>query len=94
VGGFNLITDRFGNESAVLRLNTSINLSPIAIWDVDGMIFKSAPPLDLNNIKDVAIIRSLAGTNAYGQKGRGGVIVVRTKTATFDEIDPTSKSNP
>ncbi len=94
VAGFRLLTDEFGNESAILRPDRSINLTITAIWDVDGMIFQVLPPIDLNNVKDVTIIRSLAGTVAYGQEGAGGVIVIRTKTATFDEIDATSKSNP
>ncbi len=95
VAGMKVKTDVFGNESVTLRGgNTSILLKTNVIWDVDGMIFDAAPPLDLSNIKDVAIIRSLAGTNAYGFKGKGGVIVVRTKTATFDEVSATSKSKP
>ncbi len=83
VGGFRLGTDRFGNEYAYLRSNISINLPTNAIWDVDGIVYQTAPPINLDEIIDVGIIRSLAGANAYGSEGRGGVIVIRTKTANY-----------
>lgn len=64
-----------------------------AIWDIDGAIFKSPPPIDLANVIDVRAIRSLAGTISYGSEGRHGVIIVRTKSGTFDKTHIASKSN-
>ena len=90
--GFRLKTDEFGNEYAFLRPNGSITRSIPALWDIDGVIYNTAPPLDLSNIEDVAIIRSLAGTVAYGSEGAGGVIVVHTKTATLGKKGVISKS--
>jgi tetratricopeptide (TPR) repeat protein len=90
--GLNLRTDEFGREYAFLRPNGSISRSIPALWDVDGVIYETAPPLDLSNIEDVAIIRSMAGTVVYGSEGAGGVIVVHTKNATFDRNGATSRS--
>jgi len=38
-----------------------------------------APP---SNIKTIRILNGAAATNRYGQEGRGGVIVITTKTAS------------
>lgn len=63
----------------VLRGNNSINLDNSAIWEIDGVIYTDNPPLiDVANVKDVFIIKSLAGTVKYGTLGVGGVIVVKT----------------
>ena len=68
---------------------TAVSFSRLrgSIWDVDGVIHKSPPPIDWNNIVDVAIIRSLAGTIIYGSEGRHGVIIVRTKVAAFSSTN-------
>jgi len=62
-----------------IRTRTSVNFDAPVIWDVDGVIFDDEPPINLNNIKNVYILKSLAGTNRYGSMGAGGVIVVQTK---------------
>jgi len=54
------------------------------LWDIDGIIYDSEPAhLDIQNIKDVHILKSLAATTKYGSQGRNGVIVVRTKSGYF-----------
>lgn len=58
----------------------SINNNSAAIFDVDGGIYESFPPIDIQQIETITIIKSLAGTNKYGSLGRGGIVVVRTKT--------------
>ena len=40
--------------------------------------------LDLNKIKSVHIIKSLAGTNLYGSAAAGGVVVIKTKYGSFN----------
>jgi CarboxypepD_reg-like domain len=62
-----------------------------AVWDVDGVVFEEEPPIDINNIKDIYVIRSLAGTNRYGSTGRNGVIVVRTKYGSFENTKAKKK---
>lgn len=55
-----------------------------AIWDVDGNITTDVPSVDINNIKAIYILKSLAYTVKYGTIGAGGVIVVVTKNGPYD----------
>jgi len=61
-----------------LKPPSSINNISPALWDVDGVLFDKEPPLSLDNITSIRIIKSLAGTNHYGTIGRGGVIIIKT----------------
>ncbi len=67
-----------------VKSSTSLTNPSTPIWDVDGVIFPNEPPLDLNNIKSVHILKTLAGTTRYGSAGANGVIVVTTKYGSFD----------
>lgn len=64
----------------------SINNATSAIFDVDGNVFDSFPPIEIQQIKSLNIIKSLAGTNKYGSRGRGGVIVIKTKTFSEPQV--------
>jgi len=80
-----------------LSRGISFSLSTEPIWDIDGVIYetingRTLPPIDLANVKDVYVIRSLAGTVKYGAAGSNGVIVVRTKSSTFDDKPIASKT--
>lgn len=95
IAGFTLVTDNYGNEYARLRSTSSLELVKYALWDVDGVVYEYAPPLDLDNIKEVAVLRSLAGVNRYGSEGIGGVIIINTKSAFFAKAkNIKSKDNP
>lgn len=95
IAGFKLVIDDYGNEYAKLRSTSSLELVKYALWDVDGVIYEYAPPLDLDNIKEVAVLRSLAGVNKYGSEGIGGVIIINTKSAFFAKAkNIKSKENP
>jgi tetratricopeptide (TPR) repeat protein len=90
VAGYQLSTDRSGNELVFLR-----GKAYPAIWDIDGITFESAPPINIDDVKDIAVIKSLAGTGTYGSQAIGGVIVVRTKSSHFQNTkDIYSESNP
>lgn len=55
-----------------------------ASLDIDGIIYgpdQEIPPVDIQNIYSINILKSLAASNRYGALGRGGVIVIKTKTA-------------
>jgi CarboxypepD_reg-like domain len=78
------------NGQLIVRGAKNFNNGP-PIWDVDGMVYTSEPPIDIFNIKDVYVIRSLAGTNRYGSEGKGGVIVIRTKYGSFDNTQAKQK---
>lgn len=54
-----------------------------AAFDIDGQLFRDFPYfLDVQNIQRIAIIPSLAGTIRYGSFGRGGVVIINTKTGS------------
>mgnify|MGYP000377172528 CR=1 FL=1 len=93
ISNFRVGQDKDGNTGIILRSTNSINLNNFAIWDVDGLIYKYPPPIDLINVKDVYVIKSLAGTVKYGSAGAGGVIVVRTKVASFDAVEAALKKD-
>ena len=95
IAGFKLVVDDFGNEYAKLRDTGTLLTVKYAIWVVDGQIYKYAPPLPLENIKEVAVIRSLAGVNRFGSEAIGGVIIINTKVGSLDSTkDVFSKENP
>jgi hypothetical protein len=72
------------SKKLIVKPKSSINTPLYPIWDVDGVIFDEEPPLNLDNIKDVRILKTLAGTNRYGSAGAGGVVVVQTKNGNFN----------
>ena len=52
----------------------SINNPAAAIFDVEGIIYKTVPDfLDTQRILSITLLKSLAATNRYGSEGRGGV---------------------
>ncbi len=72
----------------------SINNLQGKIFDIDGMIFTGTdiPPIDPQNIQSLTILTSLASTTKYGSLGRGGVIIIRTKTASGGKAEPKKPS--
>ena len=73
----------FGNGRAVF-----LRSGWPALFDIDGQIFTNFPDfIDVQNIDRLAVIPSAAGTVRYGNLGRGGVIVINTKTGTPELTD-------
>jgi hypothetical protein len=96
ISNYKLITDLNGIEYVRLRETSFIGTVAYALWDVDGIIYTQVPILDLNDIKDIAVIKGLAGTVKYGSQAVGGVIVVTTKSnsaALTNSKDINSKDN-
>ncbi len=64
--------------------NTTINGDNSVVFEVDGILIDQLDcgSIDPSNIKKIGIISSLAGTSIYGTRGRGGVVVINTKTGT------------
>ena len=75
------------NMVVKLRSTGSINTDVPAIFDVDGVIVNGIPQIDPANIKDIHLLKSLASTTRYGTAGRGGVIVVTTKSGDFSAAE-------
>ena len=83
VSNYKLITDLNGLEYVRLRETSFIGTVSYALWDVDGTLYTQVPNIDLNDVKDIAVIKGLAGTVKYGSQAVGGVIVVTTKSNYF-----------
>jgi len=69
------------NHSREMSMNNTQGI----IFDIDGMIFSPPDPIpnvDPQNIETLTVLTSLASTTKYGTLGRGGVIVIKTKTAS------------
>tara|TARA_R110002126_G_scaffold124795_4_gene267010 strand:- start:597 stop:2126 length:1530 start_codon:yes stop_codon:yes gene_type:complete len=70
---------RIGTGGVVLRSGGSLSQATNALWEIDGQLFEGfPPPINLQTIDNVYVIKSLAGTTLYGARGAGGVIIVNT----------------
>lgn len=79
VSGAQIKSDYNGNKNIALRGRQSFSTqADTVIWDIDGLIFSSPPPLDINQVAYVEVLKDLSATNKYGSQGGAGVIVVRT----------------
>lgn len=75
----------YKNKRLIVKPPSSINTPVYPIWDIDGVIYDDEPPMmNLDNVKSIRILKTLAGTNRYGNAGAGGVIVIQTKTRDFN----------
>ena len=82
VSGAQIKSDFNGNKNIALRGRQSFSTqADTVIWDIDGLIFTAPPPLDINNVQYVEILKGLVATNNYGSQGGAGVIVVRTSVS-------------
>ena len=78
--------------SPVVYLNSMKKLlGQSAMYEVDGMIYEKIPNfIQVNTIKRIAVMGSLAGASKYGMGAAGGIIVINTKTANFSPKEPGS----
>ncbi len=90
-----------GDPPAVmLRGSGSLSNKAYAAYDIDGVVYGfddigAGPPyVDPQNIKSIMILKSLAATNKYGSRGRGGVIIIRTKMYGSDNTSSTKNEPP
>jgi len=54
-----------------------------AMLDIDGTVYDSsqdAPSINIHNIESISVLKSTAATNRYGAMGRGGAIVIKSKS--------------
>ena len=95
ISNYKLITDLYGNEYVRLRETSFTGTVVYALWDVDGIINRDVPIVDINNIKEIAVIKGLAGTVKYGSEAAGGVIIITTKSNSVNAAnrDINSKDN-
>jgi TonB family protein len=67
-------------KEGVIEIITMNSVSPLII--IDGIESKSAAKdIDPNNVESVTVLKEESATAAYGEKGKNGVILVKTKNA-------------
>lgn len=78
-----------GNDARVkIRVGTRF----FAAWDVDGHLYPSNTPpvhIDISNIKNLTIMPGMWSAARYGRIAAGGIIIIRTISQSFDNVDET-----
>ena len=79
---FSNVQITYNEDQVYVRGGTlSINNPAAAIFDVEGIIYKTVPDfLDTQRILSITLLKSLAATNRYGSEGRGGVFLIKLKS--------------
>tara|TARA_B100000768_G_C11278139_1_gene377003 strand:- start:1667 stop:2410 length:744 start_codon:yes stop_codon:yes gene_type:complete len=70
---------RIKGGKIALRGRQSFKESDAVIWEVNGMIYNTPPPLDISQIRYLDVKKGLAETNIYGSQGGAGVIILKTE---------------
>jgi hypothetical protein len=79
VSGARITSDYTGKKNIALRGRQSFSTqSDTVLWDIDGLIFTSPPPMDISQVKYVEVLKDLSATNKYGSQGGAGVVVIKT----------------
>ena len=91
---FSNIQVTYNEDQVYVRGGTlSINNPAAAIYDVEGIIYKTVPDfLDTQRIQSITLLKSLAATNRYGSEGRGGVFLIKLKSLSKGERIKNKKS--
>lgn len=86
VPSYSVRTDNTGKKKSFIR-------NKPVVWDVDGRVTEYEPPIILDDVLDIRVLFSAEVALRYGgMRSGGGVIIVRTKNAPYEEnIDPEEK---
>ena len=80
IAGAKIKNDYNGNKNITLRGRQSFKTnSDAVIWEINGMIYNSPPPMDISQIKYLEVLRDMASTNKYGSMGGAGVLIIKTE---------------
>jgi hypothetical protein len=86
----------YPEDYEVVRLRGQLKIHWMS-WDVDGHVYPPTnPPLHINmhNVKDITLMPPAWSSAKYGLMAPGGIIIVRTISNTFDELEASkSKEN-
>ncbi len=79
IAGAKIKKDFNGNKNITLRGRQSFKTnSDAVIWEINGMIYNSPPPMDISQIRYLEVLKDMASTNRYGSQGGAGVIILKT----------------
>ena len=84
---------RIKGGKIALRGRQSFKESDAVIWEVNGMIYNSPPPLDISQIRYLDVKKGLAETNIYGSLGGAGVIILKTEVTEKEYQSPNNLWN-
>jgi TonB-linked SusC/RagA family outer membrane protein len=69
-----------------IRGQGSINVNSAPLIIVDGLAIGSLDLIDPNAIESITLLKDAASTSIYGNRASNGVILVKTKRATSDQM--------
>ena len=91
-------------SQAILRPSNSILSTNYGLIVLDGVPLRRSDSstgeiedtsfIDPQNIANITVLKGLAATNRFGSLGANGVIMITTKTATFDQTETGQKKGP
>ncbi len=79
----------YPEDYEVVRLRGQLKIHWMS-WDVDGHVYPPTnPPLHINmhNVKDITLMPPAWSAAKYGLMAPGGIIIVRTISNTFDDLE-------
>jgi len=86
----------------VIARNTgsSMTMDSNPIIVIDDMIYEQSrgldqlPPIDMQNVKSVKVLKSIIASNRYGSMGAYGAIIIRTHVSMPDIVDNNTEEAP
>ncbi|WP_411031918.1 carboxypeptidase-like regulatory domain-containing protein [Spongiimicrobium sp. 3-5] len=76
-----------------IRGNEALGI--FAAWDIDGLQYPPdgvLPPIDVTNVQHITIMPGSWAAARYGRMAAGGIIIVRTKNQSFEDVKVEKKS--
>lgn len=76
------------SPNIVIRGITSLNQNNQPLYVIDGIPYEKTnlENIDPNKIKDVQVLKDASATSLYGTRGNNGVIIIKTKGLSKNEI--------
>jgi len=80
----------------MIRGVASLTSNNQPLYVIDGIPYQTAnlENINPNKIKDVQVLKDAAATSLYGTQGSNGVIIIKTKGLSKDELKSLNKSQP
>lgn len=84
------------SPNIVIRGVASLTSNNQPLYVIDGIPYQTANLGNINpkKIKDVQILKDAAATSLYGTRGSNGVIIIKTKGLSKDEIKSLNNTQP
>ncbi|MPS71749.1 MAG: DUF3520 domain-containing protein [Chryseobacterium sp.] len=92
----NLNLADFAPDNLSIRGVTSLNQNNQPLYVIDGIPYQNVnlQNIDANKIKNVEVLKDAAATSLYGSRGMNGVVVIKTKGLSKNEIKSLNNLKP